>query len=73
MPSTTKGNYRENSSSGSYTQCNDMTIRCKYFTNSCVWILFKLENFMEMATCIRKVASEEFGVSRGTRSKAKDT
>ena len=26
-----------------------------------------------MATCIRKVASEEFGLSRGNRSEAKDT
>ena len=28
---------------------------------------------MKMATCIRKVASEEFGVSRGRRSEDKDT
>uniref|UniRef100_A0A453KME1 Uncharacterized protein n=1 Tax=Aegilops tauschii subsp. strangulata TaxID=200361 RepID=A0A453KME1_AEGTS len=27
---------------------------------------------MKMATCIRKVASEEFGVSRGWRSEDKD-
>ena len=26
-----------------------------------------------MATCIRKMASEEFGVTRGSRSDAKDT
>ena len=26
-----------------------------------------------MATCVRKVASEEFGVIRGSRSRAKDT
>ena len=29
--------------------------------------------WMKMATCIRKVASEEFGVSKGSRSEAKDT
>ena len=29
--------------------------------------------WMKMATCIRKVASEEFGVSRGRRSEDKDT
>jgi hypothetical protein len=28
---------------------------------------------MKMATCIRKVASEEFGVSRGSRSEVRDT
>ena len=29
--------------------------------------------WIKMATCIRKVASEEFGVTRGSRSEAKDT
>lgn len=29
--------------------------------------------WMKMATCIRKVASEEFGVSRGSRREVKDT
>ena len=29
--------------------------------------------WMKMATCIRKVDSEEFGVSRGRRSEDKDT
>jgi hypothetical protein len=29
--------------------------------------------WMKMATCIRKVASQEFGVSRGSRREAKDT
>ena len=29
--------------------------------------------WMKMATCIRKVASEEFGVSRGSRSEVRDT
>ena len=29
--------------------------------------------WMKMATCIRKVASEEFGVTKGGRSTAKDT
>jgi hypothetical protein len=29
--------------------------------------------WMKMATCIRKVASEEFGVSKGSRREAKDT
>ena len=29
--------------------------------------------WMKMATCIRKVASEEFGVSMGRRSEDKDT
>jgi hypothetical protein len=28
--------------------------------------------WMKMATCIRKVALEEFGVSRGSRREAKD-
>uniref|UniRef100_A0A0A9FBS6 Uncharacterized protein n=1 Tax=Arundo donax TaxID=35708 RepID=A0A0A9FBS6_ARUDO len=28
---------------------------------------------MKMATFIRKVASKEFGVTRGSRSEAKDT
>jgi hypothetical protein len=29
--------------------------------------------WMKMATCIRKVASEEFGVSKESRREAKDT
>jgi hypothetical protein len=29
--------------------------------------------WMKMSTCIHKVASEEFGVSRGSRREAKDT
>uniref|UniRef100_A0A0A9Q0Z9 Uncharacterized protein n=1 Tax=Arundo donax TaxID=35708 RepID=A0A0A9Q0Z9_ARUDO len=29
--------------------------------------------WMKMTTCIRKVASEELGVSRGSRSSTKDT
>jgi hypothetical protein len=29
--------------------------------------------WIKMATCIRKVSSEEFGVSRGSRREAKDT
>jgi hypothetical protein len=29
--------------------------------------------WMKMGTCIRKVALEEFGVSRGSRREAKDT
>jgi hypothetical protein len=29
--------------------------------------------WMKMATCIRKLASEEFGVSRGSRSEVRDT
>jgi hypothetical protein len=29
--------------------------------------------WMKMATCVCKVALEEFGVTRGSRSEAKDT
>uniref|UniRef100_A0A0A9EPR3 Uncharacterized protein n=1 Tax=Arundo donax TaxID=35708 RepID=A0A0A9EPR3_ARUDO len=29
--------------------------------------------WMKMATCIRKVASEAFGVTKGSRSETKDT
>ena len=29
--------------------------------------------WMKMATCVRRIASEEFGVTRGSRVEAKDT